>query len=71
MSDWENYVRQMVDRAQNASREIAVAAGEVKNDWLRRAAKSIRTETNALMDANRKDIDQSPQYGLEDAAVDR
>jgi glutamate-5-semialdehyde dehydrogenase len=71
MSELEDYVCQTAKRARKAAREIATASGALKNDWLRRAAELLRTETAGVLAANQKDLEQAPSFGLSDAAVDR
>ncbi len=61
----------LADRAKRASRELAIARGKAKNEWLRRSAEALRVRTEELLDANRRDIAQAPTYGLSAAAIDR
>lgn len=69
--DLETYCRQTAQRARAASVELAQLRGQVKNDWLRRSAARLRSETEALLAANAQDIAAAPGYGLTDAEIDR
>jgi glutamate-5-semialdehyde dehydrogenase len=50
---------------------LAVAGGEQKDRWLRRAAELVRTRTALVLAANARDIAAAPGYGLSSAAIDR
>ena len=67
----DQYVRDTASAARVASRELATIDPEAKNGWLRRCAKLLRTRTAKLLEANRLDIDNAPDFGLTDAATDR
>ena len=63
--------RGWADRARAASRVLAVAKGEAKDDWLRRAAAAIRSRSGEILEANARDVAAAPDHGLNAAAVDR
>ncbi len=69
--DLKSYTREVAERAQQASRKLALANGAQKDAWLRRSAELIRTRGDEILAANEQDIAQAPEYGLNDAAVDR
>jgi len=61
----------MARQAKTASRGLAVARGEQKNNWLRDSARAIRTQTATLLAANGRDLENAPGYGLTSAETDR
>jgi glutamate-5-semialdehyde dehydrogenase len=65
------YARQMGGRARQAARQLAVAIGAQKNDWLSRTAALIRERTAALLQANQQDVDAANESGLSPAIIDR
>lgn len=71
MSELAEYTRQTAERARRAARDLAVAKGQTKIDWLRRSAAAIRAKSSELTAANEKDIAAAPDFGLTDAQVDR
>lgn len=71
MTDLKNDTLQVARQAKSASRGLAVARGEQKNNWLRDSATAIRTRGAELLAANAKDIANAPGYGLTAAETDR
>jgi glutamate-5-semialdehyde dehydrogenase len=69
--DIENYVQQLGREARAASRIIARADSNAKNQALRAIAAAIRRESEALVAANRQDVDAARSAGLEAALLDR
>lgn len=69
--DLDQYTLETAQRAKAASREIAIATGQQKIDWLNRAAALIRKRTPDLLTANARDISRAPEFGLPSAMVDR
>ncbi|WP_028325849.1 glutamate-5-semialdehyde dehydrogenase [Desulfatirhabdium butyrativorans] len=67
----ETDIRRMAEQAREASRAIAVAPGEQKNDLLRRMAHRIAAASGELMAANAKDIVYAREHGLSAAMIDR
>jgi glutamate-5-semialdehyde dehydrogenase len=65
------YARQMATRARRAARQLAVATGAQKNDWLNRTAALIRERTAALLNANQQDVAAAKEAGLSEALIDR
>ena len=65
------YASELAVRARNASRALGNSSGQQRNDWLKHAAQQLRCATAKLIDANGKDIDVAPSYGLNKAAIDR
>lgn len=69
--DIENYVQQVGREARAASRIIARADSNAKNHALRAIAAAIRRESEALVAANRHDVDAARSAGLDAALLDR
>ncbi|WP_374690178.1 glutamate-5-semialdehyde dehydrogenase [Accumulibacter sp.] len=69
--DIENYVQQVGREARAASRIIARADSDAKNSALRAIAAAIRRESEALVAANRRDVDDAGAAGLAAALLDR
>ncbi len=71
MTDLAKYALKVATRARHASRELAVATGGRKTDWLQRSAELIRWRATELIEANNRDLQQASAHGLTSAAVDR
>src|SRR5580704_9772581 len=65
------YARKTAVRARQAARQLVVANGAHKNDWLRRSASLIRERASSLLEANAQDISAAQQAGLSAALIDR
>ena len=63
--------RMMADRAKRASRQLALAPGSAKDGWLRKSAAAIRSRSAEILEANARDVEAAPGFGLNPAAVDR
>ena len=63
--------QQLARQARAASRELALATGDRKNSWLRRASEWIVERSDEILAANARDLELAPEYGLNDASVDR
>jgi len=63
--------RAMADRAKAASRALALAPGSAKDGWLRRSARAIRARSAEILEANARDVEAGPGFGLNPAAIDR
>ena len=62
----------LADRARAASRALATAIGRRKDDFILRVADLIEGDlAGEILDANRRDLDVAPGFGLNAAAVDR
>ena len=71
MNDLAQYAKETAIRAREASRALAIVTGGQKTDWLKRSAEQIRRQTPQLIEANTRDLEQAPGYGLNKAAIDR
>lgn len=69
--DLPAYTEQVGRQARAASRKLAIATGEQKNNWLRQSAARIREQMDQLILENAKDLHQAPTYGLTEAQTDR
>ncbi len=65
------YCTQLALQAKAASRVLVSLKGEVKVAWLRRSAELLRENLQAILQANRLDLEAAPGYGLTDAEIDR
>ena len=69
--DLREYCLDVAQRAIRASAALTQVTGAQKTQWLRRSAALLRQRGEALTEANQKDIDAAPGYGLTDAQIDR
>ena len=69
--DTREYMQQVGRQAREASRRMAGASTAAKNDALLRIAGEIRARRDALLEANRRDMDQARGEGLDNALLDR
>lgn len=67
----KEYMRQLGQAARKASRLLARADANQKNAALNAIADAIVREQDALLAANRQDLDAARQAGLDDAMLDR
>jgi glutamate-5-semialdehyde dehydrogenase len=70
-SDLHEYCLNLARRAKRASEALACATGGQKEKWLHRCAQLLGERTPALLEANRRDVEKAPEYGLSEAAIDR
>lgn len=71
ITDLGEYTAAVAGAAQAASRRLAIATGEKKDRWLRLSADLIRERIPLLLEANQRDVEAAPQFGLTTAAIDR
>jgi glutamate-5-semialdehyde dehydrogenase len=57
--------------AKKAAAELVAISGGAKDAWLRESARQLREHAAQIMEANQRDIQAAPEYGLTDAQVDR
>lgn len=69
--DIKTYMHQLGEEARQASRAMAKADTNTKNQALRFIAEAIRREKNILIEANAKDLALAKANGLEPAMLDR
>jgi glutamate-5-semialdehyde dehydrogenase len=71
VTDLALYARNVAIRARAASRQMALATGAQKGDWLRRTAQLIRERKDEILKANEDDCSDGRQTGLSPAMSDR
>ena len=69
--DIRQYVRQVGERARQASREMARAETAAKNSALEAIAVAVERATGSLVQANGKDLEAGARAGLDAALLDR
>ncbi|MBI3469108.1 MAG: glutamate-5-semialdehyde dehydrogenase, partial [Planctomycetes bacterium] len=69
--DLERYCLALSTHARAAASELARARGELKDGWLRLVAEGFRKEEAPILEANARDIEAAPRYGLSAAQTDR
>lgn len=69
--DLKAYALDLCKRAKEASQELNRTTGKQKQAWLRRSARVLREKTPEIVEANARDLEAAPGYGLTDAAIDR
>jgi glutamate-5-semialdehyde dehydrogenase len=69
--DLPQYCADVARRARKASARLATTSGDVKSKWLHRSAAMLRENTERIEDANARDLNAAPGYGLTDAEIDR
>lgn len=69
--DIQNYMKQLGEQARAASRLMAKADTNTKNQALRNIAALIRHHEKALLAANQQDLDAAKANGMEPAMLDR
>jgi len=71
MDELNQYTQTVARQAKEASRRLTTVRGEQKNHWLKASAALLRQESAAIIDANGKDLELAPSYGLTTAEIDR
>jgi glutamate-5-semialdehyde dehydrogenase len=71
MSDLADYALQIAHKARTASRALVSVTAAQKNAWLNRCADLLLARAGEVIDANRRDLELAPGYGLNAAAIDR
>ena len=65
------YCRELGTRARTASLELQDLSTQVKNRWLSMGAESLRSSRSSILEANARDLEMAPSYGLTSSAIDR
>lgn len=71
LTNLPQYCLDVARRAKSAAGQVGLLSGATKNRWLRSSAQLLRERTAELLAANAEDIAAAPQYGLDDAQIDR
>ncbi len=69
--DLQQYATELAQKARAAAYELACLSGQKKNEWLSRSARALRERRAEILEANQKDLQKAPEYGLTSAATDR
>ncbi|MGO9464060.1 MAG: glutamate-5-semialdehyde dehydrogenase [Isosphaeraceae bacterium] len=69
--DLASLCRELGERARAASRQLAIARGSAKNDWLTRSARALLERQDEILAASARDVAAAPEHGLSAAAIDR
>lgn len=67
----ESEVRRKARAAKESARELALAAGDVKNKALAILADELEGHADQIIEANRRDIDAARRSGMSEAMLDR
>jgi len=62
---------ELAARAKAAALELQDLSSEIKNRWLQIAADGIEQQRSTILQANARDLEQAPGYGLSESAIDR
>jgi glutamate-5-semialdehyde dehydrogenase len=62
---------ELASGAAAAARELRSVYRQLKDDWLLASAQRLRAEQRTLLEANQRDLDAAPQFGLSAAGIDR
>lgn len=65
------YLERIGENAKNAEKILATASSELKNRALAAIADALQANTNAIIDANREDLENGRADGLSDSMLDR
>lgn len=71
MNDLHAYCLELAQTAKQAAADLAQTTGAQKQQWLRQGARLLVERSAALSEANGRDLDAAPGFGLTDAQVDR
>jgi glutamate-5-semialdehyde dehydrogenase len=71
MMNIQHYMQELGQQARHASRAMAKADTNAKNQALLLIADAIQREANALLSANQQDLDAAKASGMDDAMLDR
>jgi glutamate-5-semialdehyde dehydrogenase len=69
--DLDRYCADVAYRAKRAAARLATIAPGVKNEWLQRSAALIRQRVAQVVEANVRDVEAAPSFGLTDVQIDR
>ena len=71
MTDLEQRVQTLAQEAKKASRALALASGEQRNQALRAVGQALRAQEAKILEANTQDLAAARTKGLSEAMVDR
>ena len=64
-------IRQIAEKARNASRALSAASTEQKNDALLKISRELESNRKTLSEENEKDLQAAKENGLSEAMIDR
>ncbi len=64
-------IRQIAEKARNASRALSAASTEQKNDALLKISRELESNRKILTEENEKDLQAAKENGLSEAMIDR
>ena len=67
----KDYCLDVATRAKRAATDLGQASGAQKDAWLHASAKRLQERAAEIVEANRKDLEAAPSFGLTDAQIDR
>ena len=70
-TDLRAHCVEVAKRAHRAAAELANAGGAAKNDFLRRGAAALRSQSAVLIEANQVDVADASSFALTDAQIER
>lgn len=70
-TDLQQYCRDVADRARRASAALATIPTATKNAWLLASADRLIEATETILEANARDLEAAPSFGLSESQVDR
>lgn len=70
-SEIEDYCRKIAENAKAASRMLLGLKGTQIDQWLKTAADQLVQNTDQIIEANHRDLDNADEYGLTAAQIDR
>lgn len=65
------YCLERAQAARQAARQLAFVPGDLRNAALRQLAGLLRSEIEAIVEANLNDVEAAPEFGLSKAQIDR
>ncbi len=65
------YCQMVAQRAHQASQALAILSSQCKDAWLLDSSDRLLASTDAIMEANQRDLHAAADYGLNEASIDR
>jgi len=71
MSELKEQIEELCRKAKEASRQLAIAPTDRKNEMLRSIAEALDQGRDRILEANQKDLKRGAEEGLSSAMLDR
>src|SRR5437870_579355 len=71
IGDLQAYCVELGRRARSAEKALRLATGQQKNNWLLNCARSLESQSDAIIAANNRDMEAGRAQGLSAALLDR